>query len=191
VADHGQCLGLWSIKLANWTCGLLAGGTLVFWLAGSLTHYAPLYTLYWPLPADFAQFSVVGGTFFIVGIALAMVGTASFVVNIYATITYTPAGWEKQPAGAFLADALGITAVRNFFARRKTEHLVSLPVSLLRAVGDPHLHAGLGIRKLHASGIWAARVGLGLRVVFGLETDLLTLVRVGSHDEIRRFLRQL
>jgi cytochrome c oxidase subunit 1 len=122
---------LWSIKLTSWTCGLLAGGTLVFWLAGFLTHYAPLYTLYWPLPADFAQFSVVGGTFFIVGIALAMVGTASFVVNIYATITYTPAGWEKQPAGAFLADALGITAVRNFFARRKTEHLVSLPVAAI------------------------------------------------------------
>jgi cytochrome c oxidase subunit 1 len=96
-----------------------------------LTHYAPLYTLYWPLPADFAQFSVVGGTFFIVGIALAMVGAAFFVVNVYATIAYTPAGWEKQPAGALLASALGITAVKNFFARRKTEHLVSLPVAAI------------------------------------------------------------
>ena len=67
------------------------------------------------------------------------------------------------------------------------EAMLSLP----RVVGDPHLHAGLGIRKLHASGVWEARVGLGLRIVFGLETDLLTLVRVGSHDEIRRFLRQL
>jgi mRNA-degrading endonuclease YafQ of YafQ-DinJ toxin-antitoxin module len=67
------------------------------------------------------------------------------------------------------------------------EAMLSLP----RAVGDPHLHAGLGIRKLHPSGIWEARVGLGLRMVFGLETDLLTLVRVGSHEEIRRFLRQL
>jgi mRNA-degrading endonuclease YafQ of YafQ-DinJ toxin-antitoxin module len=67
------------------------------------------------------------------------------------------------------------------------EALLSLP----RVVGDPRLHAGLGIRKLHASGIWEARVGLGLRVVFGLEADLLTLVRVGSHDDIRRFLRQV
>jgi cytochrome c oxidase subunit 1 len=135
---------LWSIKLANWTCGLLAVGTFVFWLAGFLTHYAPLYTLYWPLPADFAQFSVVGGTFFIVGIALAMVGTALFVVNIFATIAYTPAGWEKQPAGALLADALGITAVRNFFARRKTEHLVSLPVAAIaRGTVDTALNAGI------------------------------------------------
>jgi mRNA-degrading endonuclease YafQ of YafQ-DinJ toxin-antitoxin module len=64
-------------------------------------------------------------------------------------------------------------------------------LALPRAVGDPHVHAGLGIRKLHASGIWEARVGLGLRLVFGLEADLITLVRVGSHEEIRRFLRQL
>lgn len=64
-------------------------------------------------------------------------------------------------------------------------------LALPRAIGDPHAHAGLGIRKLHASGIWEARVGLGLRVVFALESTLLTLVRVGSHDEIRRFLRQL
>ena len=64
-------------------------------------------------------------------------------------------------------------------------------LSLPRAMGDPHVHAGLGIRKLHASGIWEARAGLGLRLVFALEANLLTLVRVGSHDEIRRFLRQV
>ena len=67
------------------------------------------------------------------------------------------------------------------------EAILALP----RALGDPHLHAGLGMRKLHSSGVWEARVGLGLRVVFALETNLLTLVRVGSHDEIRRYLRQL
>jgi cytochrome c oxidase subunit 1 len=84
---------LWSIPLANWTCALLAIGTLTFWGAGFVSEYAPLYTLYWPLPADFTQFSVWGGTFFIVGIALVMVGTICFVVNIFKTITYTPAGW--------------------------------------------------------------------------------------------------
>jgi mRNA-degrading endonuclease YafQ of YafQ-DinJ toxin-antitoxin module len=64
-------------------------------------------------------------------------------------------------------------------------------LALPRALGDPHTHPGLGIRKLHASGIWEARVGLGLRMVFALVGDLLTLVRVGRHDEIRRFLRQV
>ena len=65
---------LWSIKLGAWTFGLVAVGTFVFWFSGFVSHYSPLYTLYWPLPADFSQFSVVGGTFFIVGIALVMVG---------------------------------------------------------------------------------------------------------------------
>lgn len=87
-------------------------------------------------------------------------------------------------AEAFQRDVRALTEAQRLAV---LEAMLSLP----RGVGDPHLHAGLGIRKLHASGIWEARVGLGLRVVFGLETDLLTLVRVGTHDEIRRFLRQL
>jgi mRNA-degrading endonuclease YafQ of YafQ-DinJ toxin-antitoxin module len=64
-------------------------------------------------------------------------------------------------------------------------------LALPAAVGDPHTHAGLGLRKLHRSGIWEARVGLGLRLVFGLQPDLLALVRVGSHDDVRRFLKDL
>ncbi len=67
------------------------------------------------------------------------------------------------------------------------EALLVLPAAL----GDPHAHAGLGIRKLHRSAIWEARVGLGLRLVFGLEPSVLTLVRVGSHEDVRRFLRDL
>ena len=72
--------------MANWTLWLIAIGTFVFWFAGFLSHYSPLYTLYWPLPADFTQFSVWGGTFFILGIALVMVGTFLFVINIFKTI---------------------------------------------------------------------------------------------------------
>lgn len=64
-------------------------------------------------------------------------------------------------------------------------------LALPRVIGDSHSHAGLGIRKLHRSGIWEARVGLGLRLVFGLQPDLLALVRVGTHEEIRRYLKEL
>ena len=64
-------------------------------------------------------------------------------------------------------------------------------LALPAAMGDPHTHAGLGLRKLHRSGIWEARVGLGLRLVFGLQPDLLALVRVGSHEDVRRFLKEL
>jgi cytochrome c oxidase subunit 1 len=122
---------LWSIPLANWTCGLVASGTLTFWSAGFLTEYAPLYTLYWPLPADFTQFSLWGGIFFILGIALVMVGALCFVVNIFKTITYTPDGWEKQPAVALLGSALGLTGLTALFTRQKKAHLVSLPVAAI------------------------------------------------------------
>ena len=67
------------------------------------------------------------------------------------------------------------------------ETLLALP----KAIGQAHRHAGLGLRKLHASGIWEARVGLGCRMVFTLAGDMLTLVRVGTHDEIRRYLKSL
>jgi len=120
---------LWSIRLGNWTFILIAVGTFIFWFAGFISHYAPLYTLYWPLPADFSQFSVWGGTFFIVGIALVMVGTALFILNIFKTITYTPEGWEKQRSGALLSSALGVTGFNNLFRKNKKEHLVPLPVA--------------------------------------------------------------
>ncbi len=122
---------LWSIKLANWTCALVGFGTLTFWTAGFLTHYAPLYTLYWPLPADFTQFSLVGGIFFVTGIALVMAGTVCFVINIFKTITYTPQGMEHQPAKELLASALGLTGLINLFSKKKKEHIVSLPVAAI------------------------------------------------------------
>jgi cytochrome c oxidase subunit I len=122
---------LWSYRLGLWTLGLIAGGTFVFWADGFITHYAPLYTLYWPLPADFSQFSPLAGAIFIAGIAAVMVGTLLFVLNIFKTITFTPEGAPRQPAGALLASALGFTGLANLFRRkdRRKEHLVPLPVA--------------------------------------------------------------
>jgi mRNA-degrading endonuclease RelE of RelBE toxin-antitoxin system len=67
------------------------------------------------------------------------------------------------------------------------EAMLSLP----RALGEPHLHSGLGLRKIHRTGIWEARVGLGLRVVFVVEKAVITLVRAGTHDDVQRYLREL
>ncbi len=137
---------IYSVKLANWSFLLIAIGTLTFWTADFLTHYAPLYTLYWPLPADFEQFTPVGGAFFILGIALVMVGTVLYVINIFKTITYTPEGWEKQPSGALIRSALGLTGLGNLFRRKKEEkeHLVSLPVAAIaRGTVDVALNSGI------------------------------------------------
>ena len=59
------------------------------------------------------------------------------------------------------------------------------------AVRESQRHSGLGLRKIHTSGIFEARVGLGLRIVFGFERETLTLHRVGTHDEIQKYLRNL
>ena len=122
---------LWSIKLANLTWVFIAIGTFTFWAAGFISHYAPLYTLYWPLPADFNQFSALGGAFFILGIALVMIGSALFLINVFKTIMYTPEGWDKQPGGALLRSALGLTGFANLFRKEKKEHLVPLPVAAI------------------------------------------------------------
>ena len=71
------------------------------------------------------------------------------------------------------------------------EALFDTILGLPAAVGNVHRHAGLGLRKLHRSGISEARVGLGLRLVFTLERNTCTLVRVASHEEVRRYLRSL
>lgn len=135
---------LWSFKLANWTFLLLAIGTFTFWFAGFLSHYAPLYTLYWPLPADFAQFTPLGGTFFITGIALVLVGTLFFVINIFKTITYTPAGWSPQPAKALLGSAIGYSGLKHLFKKDHEDHLVPLPVAAIaRGSVDTALNAGI------------------------------------------------
>ena len=135
---------IWSVKMANWTFLLITIGTITFWTAGFITHYAPLYTLYWPLPVDFDQFSAVGGAIFITGIALVMVGAVLFVINIFKTIMYTPEGWEKQPSKALLYSALGLPGFKNLFKKRKEEHLVSLPVAAIaRGTVDVALNAGI------------------------------------------------
>jgi hypothetical protein len=56
------------------------------------------------------------------------------------------------------------------------------------AWGNPHLHAGIGIRKL-VENFYECRSGLKTRLVFErLEEGELYFHLMGSHDEIRRFI---
>ena len=122
------------MELLNWQTGLsylISAGTFIFWFAGFVSHYAPLYTLYWPLPADFTQFSVWGGTFFIVGIALVMVGTALFVINIFKTIVYTPDGWEKQPSKALLGFCSWNNRIQKPFYKKQRRNILFHSLLLL------------------------------------------------------------
>lgn len=135
---------LWSIKLGNWSFILIAVGTFVFWFSDFLTHFAPLYTLYWPLPADFTQFNPIAGAVFILGIALVMVGTLFFVLNIFKTITSKPEGESNISSRALLASAAGFSWAESFIRKKskRREYLVSLPVAAIaRGSVDTFLNA--------------------------------------------------
>jgi mRNA-degrading endonuclease RelE of RelBE toxin-antitoxin system len=54
--------------------------------------------------------------------------------------------------------------------------------------GTPHLHSGLGIRRLRDS-LFECRVGLKLRLVFDAEPGVLTFNDPGTHDAIRKLVR--
>ena len=122
---------IYSYRMALATFWLIAIGTITFWGVGFLTHYAPLYTLYWPLPADTEQFSAVGGIGFITGIAMVMLGTLLFVWNTFATILYTPKGSEHQAKWPLFRSAIGLTGLRNLFRKSPLEDLVPLPVAAI------------------------------------------------------------
>lgn len=139
---------LYSVKLANATWMLIALGALMSWLGGFIFHYAPLYTLYWPLPVDFSQFDAVGGLVFILGIALIMIGTLGFIYNIFATVFYTEEGHEKRPMKPLLISGLGIDGMLNIVYKLSgrepysKEPAVSLPVvAIFRGTIDTFLDA--------------------------------------------------
>ena len=59
------------------------------------------------------------------------------------------------------------------------------------ALRNPSKHTGLGLRKLHPSGIWEVRFGLGLRALLQLPPNQTIFRFLGTHDEVRKFLKNL
>lgn len=56
------------------------------------------------------------------------------------------------------------------------------------AFGRPHLHTGIGIRKL-APHVFECRAGLRLRLVIRDKPESLEAQFLGRHDEIHRLTR--
>ena len=50
------------------------------------------------------------------------------------------------------------------------------------------LSGGLGLKKLRKN-LWEVRIDIKTRVLFLLSPDLITFVLIGSHDEIRKYLK--
>ena len=71
-------------------------------------------------------------------------------------------------------------------AARRAEIFAAMNAALL-AYGQPHLHAGLGLRRIPP--FMECRCGLDLRLVFQRETDSLVFHLCGTQDEVRAFLK--
>lgn len=87
------------------------------------------------------------------------------------------------------------------FDRSLLDQLRLLPKERRRAVGEviagvqeafgqPHRHGGSGVRKL-LRGHYEVRLGLGQRLVFEDRGNVLHFKVLGTHDEVRRFLKGL
>jgi len=139
---------LYSVKLANFVWILITVGTALSWIAAFVWQYAPLYTIYWPLPADTNQFQVIGGIVFIIGVALIMVGTLGFIYNIYATIFQRVGVHKDKTTKELLISGFGIDGMLNLWHKLtgkppySKEPALALPVvAIFRGTVDTFLDA--------------------------------------------------
>ncbi len=74
--------------------------------------------------------------------------------------------------------------------KRDRKELGDLIQEVRRSFGQPHLHAGTGIRDL-LPGVYECRRNLHQRLVFTAHKGYLYFHLLGNHGEVKRFLRGL
>ena len=72
--------------------------------------------------------------------------------------------------------------------KRQRKQLGQVITAVRDGFGNPHLHSGLGIRRLRDS-LFECRVGLKLRLPFDAERGVMSFSDLGTHDEIRRIIK--
>ena len=77
--------------------------------------------------------------------------------------------------------------LRQLPKNEKVECLLAL-CELTESFGQPHIHSGLGIRKLGHK-LFECRGNVGLRFIFQDRPADLFVSFLGDHDEIRALLR--
>ena len=92
-----------------------------------------------------------------------------------------PLGIEFSPR--FKAQSRALPAERQ----KLVGHAVA---ALSDAFGKPHLHSGLGIRRLKRD-YFEFRADRDMRMVFKLEGSTASLIFLGNHDDVRRFIKNL
>ena len=76
--------------------------------------------------------------------------------------------------------------LKSIPADRRAEVLAAMKAAGI-AYGQPHLHAGLGLRRIRQ--FMECRCGLDLRLIFQHEGQALVFHLCGTHDEVESFLK--
>ncbi|MBU1261799.1 type II toxin-antitoxin system YoeB family toxin [bacterium] len=72
----------------------------------------------------------------------------------------------------------------------KQEKIYSTIEHLIQSIGKNEIPKGLGMKLMRSkSRIWEARVSDNMRIIFRYKADVLEFGIVGSHDEIKRYLK--
>ena len=104
---------IYSKKAAGASFYFIIVGVMTVWTTSFVTHYAPLYTLYWPLPVAVrtAGWDAASILTFGVGMILIFAAVLAFFFNMFATI-FLPARPDSssRPKPAFVAGELLVTA---------------------------------------------------------------------------------
>ena len=85
-------------------------------------------------------------------------------------------------------DAAVIRRLRELSKNERVECLLAL-CDLIDVFGQPHVHSGLGIRKLGGK-LFECRGNRDLRFIFQDRGGELFVSFLGNHDEIRALLRR-
>lgn len=78
-------------------------------------------------------------------------------------------------------------AIRHL-SKRERKQVGSIITAVRDGLGNPHLHSGLGIRRLR-SDMFECRVTLKLRLIFIAEAGVLSFIDLATHDEVRRLIK--
>ena len=76
--------------------------------------------------------------------------------------------------------------LKSIPAAQRAEVLAAMKAAGV-AYGQPHVHAGLGLRRIRP--FMECRCGLDLRLIFQREGQALVFHLCGTHDEVESFLK--
>lgn len=78
--------------------------------------------------------------------------------------------------------------LKSIPSSRRTEVFAAMQAAAT-ALGQPHLHAGVGLRRIRA--FMECRCGPDLRLIFQRDDDSLVFHLCGTHEEVTALLKNL